>query len=669
MYSFHLTGSPWFLLLLLPGLWILWRAFTGAGRGGRLLFFLQAAALFLLALSLAGPELRKHNVRFHDPAILILRDQSASFRAGAALGLGGRYETFRGALEAAYRGKRFDVRMADFAAGAWPVKGFSGASRPPEPRPGDPTSLDAAADFADSAGIPNLQAVFLFSDGRAVLDSGRAGRAWRVPVFPVVLAPDSFAEVQPLRAGLDENGVEIAWEDVGRSAGDPQLRLIQAGRTVLSRALPASAPVGADGSRSFRFPWAPPKDGRGPLRAALFPAGADPIAWNDTIAVGAAAGQGARRVLVLRPVRSLDERGMLDALRAEGNVGVTFFSAEEAASLPLAPADQVWIEAGALAQPRLAAWLRTIPAKAVVYARSAEEGLAYGGHPSGPLPALGTPADWPSFTPAAEVKAAKPASEAFPDEVVRLKALTAAPLRAPVAAPGAWVEVREGGKRGMLMGRLDLGQGKRAFFFCLPAVWGELFDPQADFAVRENIAAYVRAAHALADLEDGGARASLPARAYADIPFAAEASAPEGKEAAFGLAGPGFSREWPRPSAGGRWTVKDISLAAGRYRAWVRSGADTLWRGSLEAAPREAMELARIGFDQAALADLAGRSGGSVLRPTDATVTSMLPDLPAAQIRMDRTRSIRLYNNFPLSLIVLALLALSWVLRKKWDLD
>src|SRR5690242_15597896 len=129
MYSLHLTGSPWFLLLIPVGLWILWRAYGGGdaggasspGRGGRILFALQAVALVLLALSLSGPELRRHNVRFHNPAVLILRDQSASFRAGSVLGLGARYADFQARLAATYGGRKFDVRMADFDAAVRPV--------------------------------------------------------------------------------------------------------------------------------------------------------------------------------------------------------------------------------------------------------------------------------------------------------------------------------------------------------------------------------------------------------------------------------------------------------------------------------------------------------------------------------------------------------------------
>lgn len=686
MYSIHLTGSAWFLLLIPVGLWILWRANsrgplgaagggTGPGRPGRVLFGLQALALILMALSLAGPELRRHHARFHHPVILVLRDQSASFRAGSTLGLGGRYADFQRRLGEAYAARGFEVRVADFAATAWPVAGFPHAPGPPAPEAGDPTSLAAAAAFADSAAIPNLQAVFLFSDGRAVLDSGRAEGGWRVPVYPVVFDPDSVAEVQPLSITLDQGSVEARWEQVGRLAGEPRFRLLQGGRVLLSRALPAAGPADAEGARTFRFPWAPPA-GPGPLRAVLQPASdaSDFDPWNDTLSAGTGGKAGGGRVFVLKPVRSLDERAMLDALRSEGNLEITFFAA--GGPYPQAgPSDQIWLEAGEAAEGKLAAWLRGQPAKAVLYARSGEDGLAY------PLPGSRTrsspgiaPGAWPEFPAASEIRPAKAAADAFPDDVVRLKSLSPDPIRAPASpSGGAWVEIKDGAQRGMLMGRVDLGQGKRAFFFCLPAVWGAWFDPQGDFSARGNLVAYVRAAYALAGLEEGAARVSLPRRVVAGIPFAADIGLPDGaREAAFGLAGSGFAREWARPAAlagGQAWTARDLAVPAGRYRAWARAGADTLWRDSLTAVPREALELARLGFARAPLADLAARSGGAVLRPAGPDVTSLLPQLPAAQIRMDRADSLRFYNTLPVCLLILALLGLAWFLRKKWDFD
>lgn len=660
MYSFHLTGSPWFLLLIPVGLWILWGTNAGGsapGPAGRILFALQALALVLLAFSLTGPELRRHQIRFHNPSILILRDQSASFHAGGTLGLGGRYAGFQTQLAAAYGARKFDVRVADFASG-------------------ELTSLAAAADFADTAAIANLQAVFLFSDGRAVLDSGRSARSWRVPVYPVVFAPDSIAEVQATSVSVDESGLEAKWETVGRLEGDPRLRLLRGGKTVLDRKLPSAGPPDADGMRSFRFAWSPPP-GNGPLRAILEPAraAADFDPWNDTVPVAATGSAAAQRVFVLKPIRSLDERAMLDALRAQGNLNVTFFAAGEAAASAPAAGDQVWVESGALADGKLAAWLRTQAGTVVIYARAEGTGSAQGTG-QGARDGIGLPeAPWPEFAPAAEIKPAKMASEAFPDEVVRLKSLSADPLRAPAApARGAWVEILEGGKRGMLMGRIELGRGKRALFFCLPAIWKNVFDPQGDFAARENIAAYVRAAHALAGQVENAGRVSLPRRLIAGLPFDVDIEMPESAAgaAAFGVAGAGFAKEWIRSPANGndaQWTAKEIALPAGRYRAWQRSGTDTLWRDSLAVAPREALELARLGFDAGSLADLASRSGGAVLRPAGSEVTSQLPTLPAAQIRMDRTVATRLYNTLPLCLFVLAVLALSWTLRKKWDLD
>jgi hypothetical protein len=714
MYSLHFTGSLWFLLLIPPGLWILWRQYQGGMAGGaavpsprRILFALQALAMLILAVSLTAPELRRHRVKFHNPAILVLRDQSSSFQGGAYLGLGGAYRDFEMRIAEAYGKGNYDIRVADFSEWARPVSGFPRTGRPEgraaSTEGGSLTSLVAAADFIDSAAVPNLQAVFLFSDGRANLDSAKASRTWRVPLFPVVFPPDSLSEIQPERAKLWTDGespeLELTWRKVGKGTEGPNLVVLQGGKTVLTRKLPASG-MREGGEGRFRIPWTPEKsapEGGRPLRAALMPS--DPARnmdpFNDTLDVESVRGRAERVIHVLRPIRSLDEKGMLGILQAWEGTRVDFFGAEDIGRLSPGAGDQIWVEAGALASAGLVAWLLKTPAQAVVYARPAPgRNLNVTGGERSP---------WRAYSPAAEIKAGRMAAEAFPVEAVRLKSLADASLDLPDAGAGVFseqpdagggvrVEVREGGRRGILMGRIPLGESRQAFFFCLPAIWGPLFDPQGDFATRENIAAYVKAAYGLASEESGAVRVSRPARAYHEVPFDVDVRMPSARAsgsagavkgakpvaAELAVSGPGFERSWPLPESQGREAVesriKGISLPRGGYRMELRAGAQSLWRDSLTVAPRAALELARIGFDRPSLDDAASRSGGRVLEPaasgsSGAGVAFKLPELPGAQIRMEKTSSIRLYNTLAQCLLVLLLLSSSWYLRKKWDFD
>jgi hypothetical protein len=691
MYSLHLTGNPWFLLLIPPGLWILWRQYRGGAgesapvRAGALLFALQAAALILLAFSLTAPEIRRHRVAFHNPTVLILRDQSASFRVGGYLGLGARYRDFEKALNDHYGSRKFDVRVADFAETAWPVRGFAeakGAVSGPRTEDVRLTSLAAAADFVDSASVPNLQAVFLFTDGRSNLDSSRAQPSWKLPVYPVLFAADSIGEIQPAAVRLlsDEGAAvtaEASWSAVGKPSREVSVKIRQGNRTVTSKPIPwRGAEAAKDGARGeARFPAGLERsvlDGRTPLRAVLQPSGpsADFDPYNDTVDVTFPRGRAVRNIHVLKPIRSLDEKAMLGVLQDWDGTRVSFFAAEEAANLKLSAEDQVWVEAGMIGpQSRLSAWLQSTPARVAVYSRP-EAGRA----PQ--LPGLANAA-WHAFGPTAEVKAGKAAADAFPDEVVRVKNLTLEPLDLPDASGQAWIEAVEGRNRGMLMGRLDLGRGKHAFYFALPAIWAPLFDPQGDFTLRGNVDGYIKAAQILAGLEDGTVRVSRPARAYDGVPFEFGARLPEAPGGA-GLdsgaavlsvtGGGGYAKEWRQ--TGRELLIKDMALPAGRYRMELKADGKGLWSDSLDVSPKAALELARIGFDRAALEDAATRSGGTLLEPAaGGQVTSMLPDLPAAQIRMEKTTSIRLYNTFAQCFLVLALLALSWLLRKKWDMD
>lgn len=713
MYSLHLTGNPWFLLLLPPGLYILWRQYRGgrsasAPGAGRLIFALQAAALALLTASLTAPELRSHRVEFHNPAILILRDQSGSFRGGAYLGLGGRYADMEKLLIDRYSARKFDVRIVDFAERAWPVSGFPREGRQREDAGAGKgeglTDLSALADFVDSAAVPNLQAAFLFSDGRSNLDSGRGSRAWKIPLYPVVFAPDSIAEIQPVQVVIRETGgragsdskspameVEASWRTVGRKGSAAEILILQGGKTLLNRKVPADAPAAAptpEGEAAgFRIPWTPDRsamDGQEPLRAVLRPAerAANIDPFNDTVEASVPRGRSVRTLYVLRPMRSLDEKGMVDILAADEGSRLAFFGMDDLAGITATDRDQIWVEASFLtAGGRLQAWLAKAPAKVVVYARPGRTGNLQVAGLEGAV--------WREFSPAAEIRPGKAASDAFPDEVVRLKGLSSGALEAPVsasleaAAGEAWVEMIEGGHRAMLMGSFPLSEGKRAFFFCLPAIWGALFDPEADFATRENIAAYLLGARALADREERAVRVFLPGRVFQGVPFEVEAGLPRrqdpGKPApgplVFAAKGSGFSREWTLSSADGRnGRIKGVSLGSGVFRIELRAGAETLWRDSLRVEPWAALELGRIGFDMEGLDDAAARSGGKAVRvprvsPDSAWVTSALPEPAAAQIRSENVKAIPLYNTLFQFLLVTLVLSLAWALRKKWDID
>lgn len=697
MTSLNFSGSPWFLLLLVPGLFILWRQYRGDGPGrgggrGRVLMLLQLSALLLLVVSLTEPEWVRRHAEFHNPSVLILRDRSGSFQSGAYLGLGEAYGKAEEAVAETYRSRRFDVLIADFNEKAWPVSGFKGKAADGKGMEASAqaadaplTSLAALADFLDSAAGPNLQAAFLFSDGRANLDSGKASRNWPVPVYPVVLPVSAVSEVQPERVSWasmsgegEPDGLEVAWAPVGPVAAGPALRILRGGKAVFAAELPLAGDQADRDLRISKVPWKPPA-GLGrleALRAVVQPAGGrgnfDP--FNDTLAVTAAGSRGERRLLVLKPLRSLDEKGMMDLFNDWDEARIEMIGAEELPGKPLTAKDQVWVEAGALAaRGGLLKALRETQAKVVVYARP------------GGLPAeiAGIKVKRQEFSPGAEVRSTRSSADVFPDGVVRLKSIGSRSLEAP-ASEGPWREaavLTEGGRRGLLMGWFPLGPGKEAFFLSLPPLWTLLFDPQADFATRANLGQILRAASLLADREEGAVKAAFPRRAFAGIPFDLEFTVPTplgggdsgALELVIGAAGGAPADARPLSGPGPEThRLEALSLPPGRFTLSLMRGGERIWRDSLEVAAKSSLELARIGFDRAALLDLAGQSGGHLIAPGSvepSQVIPLLPALPGAQIKVERTQSTRLYNTRWQFLLAVILLTASWLLRKRWDYD
>jgi hypothetical protein len=675
---------------------------AGPRFGALALLGVQALALLLLTLSLTAMELRRHRIEFHNPIILVLRDQSASFRNGEYLGLGRAYERFEKDLVENYQNQKFDVRLIDFHSRAWPVRGFTDITRFSALNPAESlglTSFSAVTEFLDSVAMINLQAIFLFSDGRANLDSGKASHSWIAPVFPIVFKVDSIGEVQTQRVSLNHLSgsktveVNVAYQKVGSMGKEATLRLIQGGKTLLQRNLPL-----ATGSENFRFAWSPDKplsEESLPIKAIIQPSlhdyNFDP--FNDTLPVTLLGGGNQKRLYILRPVHSLDEKGMLDILSASDSDQVVFFSAEELPGLKLSANDQIWVDSRALFESRrLMAVLQSVPAKIVVYVRPEFEG---GNRLSSPLPGA-----WKKFSPAAQIKVSRAAADEFPDDVVRLRGLTQSSLEAPEVGSSvtSLVEIVEGDKRGLLLGRMNLAGRKGVLFFVLPMIWSELFDPQADFSIRANITGYFQAIKAISDLEDGTIQVTVPKRAFHLVPFNMHFRIPESVvinarmvsqvaldssrsiPLSLSISGVGYTQKLGLATRENlhepEW--KGIVLSQGRYKVRLSLGDSSLWSDSLEVAPILALELARIGFDEVSLSEMALRSAGRVLvenannqlgSADSVPVSSRLPKLPPTQVRMEKAQNFRLYNNRPLFFTIFGLLALSWFLRKKWDFD
>ncbi len=667
-----------------------------------MLFWLQLLALALLTLSLTAPELHQTQVQFHNPTILILRDQSTSFRNGEYLGLSKKYDRIEETLQETYRNRKFDIRVVDFNEWAWPVANsttstLSSGSIPESSLTGVLTSLSAAAAFVDSSAIPNLQGVFLFSDGRSNFNPGKVAYPWAVPLFPVVFDADSIQEVQTEKmsialhpSGKSANGV-LHYRSVGSNSDAPTLDLFQLGKPLFHMKLPQVA-----GSQIYRFNMAWDNANfasASEVQAIVQPGNskANFDLYNDTTAVNISNGQNLSHLYIYKPIRSLDEKGMLDILSNSDSVPIVFFGRDEWSTLKINARDQVWIETETLVQRSgLLKFLESCPAKVVLYSRPGTD--------------LSRTSHWPlgtgqNFSPAAEIQVSQQASEQFPDEIVHLKDLTGMSLLAPIVsgASGAsgklqtMVGLREAGKQGMLVGRTALSERKRALVFLLPKIWDELFDPQADFATHINISAYIHAVRALANLDEGAIRVSCPSRAFHMVPFDLEFLMPESwspvpnstgsaaKALQLNVVSTASKRAFPMATNenGRKLNLHGLSLPEGKYSLVLAEGENILWKDSIDVAPRIALELANIGFDESALAEAAAQSGGRILLPEtskapsihSAKVTSLLPDLPSAQTRMEKTKTFRLYNSVPAFLAVFLLLSIAWLLRKKWDLD
>jgi len=341
------------------------------------------------------------------------------------------------------------------------------------------TRLSALQKYLDSAAIPNLQGIFLWSDGRFNLDTvGSSSSGWSVPIFPVLTEGAGSGEVQGEVLQLDftqpDSGVKgsLTWNCLRPGPCRANLEL-QAGGSKIWSGMVSGESMGNGGFITNRIPL--PRglrlDADLNWSAALRPekSGDNSVPWNDSIRVRVLGGRKLRNLFV-RPIRSLEERGLMDAIRNGDSLDAAAMAPE---SLETASrnGDVIWLPRnGGARMNGIASRADARGVPVVFYSFAAN-------HPAG------GPSGFSSEAKSVWVQA----GEAWlPGGVARLADLggTVWDLPAPDTGKGRLVWVEEKGRTGQLLSAR--ANGIRVWDAILPGFWSTGFQPEADFRIRSN---------------------------------------------------------------------------------------------------------------------------------------------------------------------------------------
>lgn len=448
------------------GLWLSYALYIRAyGRAERLLALPYALAWLLIAAWMLAPTWRSLPETWHPPAVMVATDEGASY---AALG----------AREAGIPARRA-ARTHYEALGFRVVEAWPGA-------------------IAETP--PNLQAVLLWSDGRFMVDNTARSLFPSVPVFPVSVAVET-REVQGESAFVAPTedaarlALTVAWRAPG-IATDARAELYRGGTLVWSGVLahPASAPGARVTSEVALATDAAEvlEDTDGELMLIVRPArGTDnALADNDTVRVDASRLQRARQWFV-RPLATLHERGLMDALRANPVFRVEGVPASRATAPAVAP------HGGARTIARDVVWVSRVRAASLTRAvDSTRAVIVYDVHPGagngtfGPDARIGRDVRLTAFLPAGALRLADLGLAAEDG-----------PWKLPPPDEGvdvlAWAE--EDGRRGVLFGR-DRARG--TYVFAVPPLWSARFRTGAYSAEGAVSAEWVRGAATWASRAD-----------------------------------------------------------------------------------------------------------------------------------------------------------------------
>jgi hypothetical protein len=419
-------------------------------------------------------------------------------------------------------------------------------------------------------------------------------------------------------------------------------------------------PEGAAGDRlrhRFRLPprVAAQAAAAGDLRVRIRPESEadNAVTANDTVAL-TRKGKRSRHQIFVRPLRSLEERGFLDALYAAESLAVSSSPPESLASLNLGSGDVLWIRARSPSQARALESAAKAGVPAVLYGETGAQAYSADAR-------VGIQPEGIAHLPAGVVRLADLGAES----------LTLAPEDSSVEAM-AWAEER--GRRGVLLGRR---RGGMIFTLAALPFWSSAFRPNADDRVLGLQRHWARGAAAWVGRRGRGVWVEMPERLVADRPFfvkaffSAMAAAPDSGSPV--LRGDGLS-VGGEPLGGGEFRFGPIRLPAGRNVLSISVGASGLWSDTALVRHPLDVELSLLGVDAEGLARLAAETFGTahVLTADSANAgifVPSLPELPRGQMRAERSQTKPFLPQFWMALLTAALFCTAWALRKKFRLD
>lgn len=477
--------SPWlFPVVLGAGLWLAYKLYSGSRnssplRHRRVLIALTFLAWFMLAGLLVQPLWTSLSVTYHPPAIIIAVDESPSYAGGTMLRSASTVRKNAEEIRKSYLGKGFRVLNLVFGETVHPAES--------KEEVGIRTSLASLLRYLDSLAVPNLQGVFVFTDGRFNLDAGTGADEWPAPVFPVSVGGGIWGEIQGEDVVADlsdpDSGavVSVEWRKLGSAGHAASLELRSGSKTFWKEMLPdMKSRPGARLRHRFRVP-ASAFRGAGENWTALVAPDRkvdNAVEKNDTLPVRIS-GLHRKRQVFLRPLPSLDERGLVDALSASDSIEVLAAAPESL---------EASLRGGVL-------WARRqYAARAMAAARITGAPLILYSLPGEPVNGS------ESFAADARVVWRDDVGRFLPGGVLNLSDLGASnwefPRHDSTVESIAWVE--KGGHRGLLLGRRK-DASFPVFELSVPPLWSSRFRPDADERIRrlqerwlQGIAEWVR---------------------------------------------------------------------------------------------------------------------------------------------------------------------------------